>query len=92
MAAMNGRALSSSDELPRRVTGRQGFFATANQMNLPAGYPVAETQDRLRMVGPGALAAHCRSVAVQAEADARGRDGSAERRHLDAGARVWSSC
>ncbi len=31
-----------NDELPRVYRPEQGFFATANQMNLPAGYPVAE--------------------------------------------------
>ena len=75
-----------NDELPRVYRPEQGFFATANQMNLPSRLSSCRTQDRLRMVGPGALAAHCRSVAVQAEDDAGGRDGFAERRHLDAGA------
>ena len=31
-----------NDELPRVYRPEQGFFATANQMNLPADYPVAE--------------------------------------------------
>jgi penicillin amidase len=30
------------DELPKVYRPREGFFATANQMNLPEGYPVAE--------------------------------------------------
>jgi penicillin G amidase len=31
-----------ADELPRAYRPTQGWFATANQMNLPADYPVAE--------------------------------------------------
>ncbi len=36
----------SPNDLPRVYRPQQGWFATANQMNLPSGYPVAE-----RMVG-----------------------------------------
>lgn len=32
----------SLDELPKAYQPKQGFLATANQMNLPADYPVAE--------------------------------------------------
>src|SRR3954466_1009075 len=32
----------SLDELPKAYQPKQGFFATANQMNLPADYPVSE--------------------------------------------------
>lgn len=32
----------SLDELPKAYQPKQGFLATANQMNLPPGYPVAE--------------------------------------------------
>ncbi|MGA2995704.1 penicillin acylase family protein [Bradyrhizobium sp.] len=31
-----------ADQLPRVYRPEQGFFATANQMNLPNGYPIAE--------------------------------------------------
>jgi len=36
------RGFVENDQLPRVYRPSQGFFATANQMNLPNGYPIAE--------------------------------------------------
>ncbi|MFM8377222.1 MAG: penicillin acylase family protein, partial [Phenylobacterium sp.] len=36
------RGFLSQDELPSRVDPAEGYIGTANAMNLPAGYPVAE--------------------------------------------------
>ena len=36
------RGFLTQDELPSRVDPAEGFIATANAMNLPPGYPVAE--------------------------------------------------
>ena len=52
-----------NDQLPRLYRPEQGFFATANQMNLPGDYPVTE-----RKVGDFATAA----VAVQLALDRNG--------------------
>ena len=48
-------------DLPKSVNPAKGFFATANEMNLPADYPATAAQGRVRMGG-----------AVAHHADARG--------------------
>ena len=74
------------DDLPRVYRPKQGWFATANNMNLPDDYPIADRKVGFEWSDPCAVAAHRRGAAGRQEDDAGGCDGSAERRHLDAGA------
>ena len=46
------RGFLSQDELPSRVDPAEGFIATANAMNLPPGYPVAERKVGFEWANP----------------------------------------
>lgn len=46
------RGFLSQDELPSRVDPAEGFIATANAMNLPTGYPVAERKVGFEWANP----------------------------------------
>lgn len=46
------RGFLSQDQLPSRVDPAEGFIATANAMNLPAGYPVAERKVGFEWANP----------------------------------------
>ncbi|MFM8820983.1 MAG: penicillin acylase family protein [Phenylobacterium sp.] len=49
------RGFLSQEELPSRVDPSEGYIATANAMNLPAGYPVAERKVGFEWSNPSRL-------------------------------------